>query len=218
MRNFIVILIIIQLVFIPIPVEAGRDNIYTAVTYVNLDEIKQVDINYTIIKFDIQAAILNTGSEFSQDFHSMPTEYTLGNVYLDGVENDNIDVTFMDMCTSKVYPERQRVEYNSQLRISITDQSIDYLPDGNITIWFYTDQPDINTFYAYVKITQGEISYDYDALPSFWLEYPLFNESSSEPPLNVSISEIKITWFPILLIFIVPLEFFRRRRIKRSIN
>lgn len=91
--------------------------------------------------------------------------------------------------------------------IFINHQFTDTLPDGKITLWFYSNQPENNTYFAFIKIDQGMMSFEFDELPDFWFDYTLYDSSGNEVP---------VTWFSLSFLILLPVVLICKKKRDRS--
>lgn len=154
--------------------------------------------------FNVTYEFLNKGDAFTHSYPTRPPFGVAWRMFIEGVPNGTQGGGGGADAYSHIYfAENVRLEDNSTIPIKIPGRITDEIPDGEIVLWFEMRQPDENTFMGHIYIEKGELIYEYDMLPPYWLDYPLvdwayINSLARETGTNIL--SLKGMWFAILII------------------
>lgn len=223
-----------------IPVEYGsisiKENkfIHVRTKSVRPVSTSAIDEISTTYSFSTKSEVLNTGEEIGILFSNTCTAYLSGTINIEnastlkhGVYKTLLPGPCGDMFTERIFPAESRYEINWKFSIYIMGEILDYLPDGNISLSFYTGQNKENTYGAVIISNGGEISYSIDQVPNFWYAYPQIDYFDFTPgPKILDITpetentDISYTYstgiFTVFIIFttLIYLSRLRHRRLK----
>lgn len=154
--------------------------------------------------FNVTSEFLNRGGAFSHYYPSSPAFGVAWKLTIEGVPNSTHGGGGgMSMVSRIFFAENVRIEFYSTIPIRIPDRIIEVMPNGRVELWLAMRQPGEYTFNGQIFIENGKIHFEYDELPTYWMDYPLVDWEyvySIQTQTEINILALQGMWLAILII------------------